>query len=103
MEIVVVAMLREYTQLRHGASGGWNRGSAPARGDKLFKDGKEVGHLTSAIKSPKLNANIALGYVRREVNAAETKLTLRSTVDSNDKESICSISPYWPCSSYAQS
>ena len=75
----------------------------PVRGDKLFKDGKEVGHITSAIKSPALNANIALGYVRREVNAAETKLTFRITVDRNDEESICSISPYWPCSSYAQS
>src|SRR6266487_2297920 len=38
----------------------------PARGDKLFKDGKEIGYITSAIASPMLKANIALGYVRRE-------------------------------------
>ena len=50
----------------------------PARGDKLFKDGKEVGHITSAIKSPALNANIALGYVRREVNQIESEVTLRT-------------------------
>jgi folate-binding protein YgfZ len=48
----------------------------PARGDKLFKDGKEVGYITSAIASPILKANIALGYARREVNAVGTGLKL---------------------------
>jgi len=50
----------------------------PAHGDKLFKDGKEVGHITSAIASPALKANIALGYVRRGANAVGAELTLRS-------------------------
>jgi folate-binding protein YgfZ len=50
----------------------------PAKGDKLFQEGKEVGYLTSAIKSPTLNANIALGYVRREANTIGTELTLRT-------------------------
>ena len=50
----------------------------PARGDKLFKDGKEVGHITSAIFSPALKANIALGYVRRETTTEGTELKLRS-------------------------
>ena len=54
--------------------------SLPAKGDKLFHDGKEVGYLTSAIKSPALNANIALGYVRREANAIGTELILRTAV-----------------------
>jgi folate-binding protein YgfZ len=53
----------------------------PAKGDKLFHDGKEVGYVTSAVKSAALNANIALGYVRREANAPGTKLILRSTAD----------------------
>ncbi len=48
----------------------------PARGDKLFKDGKEVGHITSATVSPALAASIALGYVRRECFTAGTELTL---------------------------
>ena len=52
--------------------------SLPARGDKLFKDGKEVGHITSAIASPTLKANIALGYVRRGADAAGTELELQS-------------------------
>jgi folate-binding protein YgfZ len=50
----------------------------PARGDKLFHEGKEVGHLTSAAKSTRLNANLALGYVRKECNAIGTELTLRN-------------------------
>ena len=50
----------------------------PTRGDKLFKDGKEVGHITSATISPALSANIALGYVRREWLAAGTELTLET-------------------------
>src|SRR5271170_4243379 len=39
----------------------------PARGDKLFFNTKEVGYITSAVKSP-LFGNIALGYARREIN-----------------------------------
>jgi folate-binding protein YgfZ len=50
----------------------------PARGDRLFKDGKEVGHVTSAVFSPALKANLALGYARREANAVGTELKLRS-------------------------
>jgi len=50
----------------------------PVQGDKLFKDGKEVGHITSACHSPNPQGgtNIALGYVRREVFALGTELTV---------------------------
>jgi len=50
----------------------------PAKGDKLFHDGREVGHITSAVHSPAFSGNLALGYVRREVNAVGTELKLRS-------------------------
>jgi folate-binding protein YgfZ len=50
----------------------------PKRGDKLFHTGKEVGYITSAVKSPSLNTNIALGYVRREANQIGTELTLQT-------------------------
>ena len=50
----------------------------PQRGDKLFFNGKEAGHVTSAVKSPTLNQIIALGYVRREANQIGNELTLRS-------------------------
>lgn len=50
----------------------------PRAGDKLFHDGKEMGYVTSAVKSPALNANIALGYVRREANGVGTELMLKT-------------------------
>ncbi|MGH7953064.1 MAG: YgfZ/GcvT domain-containing protein [Limisphaerales bacterium] len=50
----------------------------PQKNDKLFRDGKEIGCITSAVKSPVLNANIALGYVRREANQIGNELKLRT-------------------------
>jgi len=50
----------------------------PARGDKLFMAGKEVGYITSAVHSPTLQGNIPLGYDRREVNQIRNKVTLHS-------------------------
>lgn len=50
----------------------------PGKGAKLVKDGREVGVLTSAKFSPRLQANFALGYVRREANAIGTELTLQT-------------------------
>ena len=43
-------------------------GSQPAsKGDKISKDGHEVGWVTSSAYSPNLKTAIALGYLRREV------------------------------------
>ena len=53
-------------------------GVPPVRGDKLFHAGMEVGHVTSAVKSPVFKANIALGYVRREAIQAGNELILRT-------------------------
>jgi folate-binding protein YgfZ len=50
----------------------------PAKGGKLFRDGKEVGTITSAVNSLKLGAPIALGYVRREHLEPGTELGLAS-------------------------
>jgi len=47
----------------------------PSRGEKLFSGGKEIGHITSAVRSPTFG-NIALGYVRREANAIGNELQL---------------------------
>jgi len=52
--------------------------SLPIKGDKLFVEGKEVGSITSAIASPKLKQNIALGIVRKEAAAVGTELKLHS-------------------------
>jgi len=50
----------------------------PLRGDKLMHGGREVGHITSALASPALRRNIALGYVRKECNAIGTGLVLQT-------------------------
>lgn len=48
----------------------------PLRGDKLVHEGKDAGYVTSSLKSPSFNRNIAMGYVRKEVNQPGTRLTL---------------------------
>ena len=48
----------------------------PGRGTKLFRDGKDIGYITSSCRSPALKTNIALGYVRREHNAAGTEMAM---------------------------
>ena len=50
--------------------------SLPPKGEKLFFSGKEVGHVTSAIRSPTLKANIALGIVRRDAHRVGEQLSL---------------------------
>lgn len=52
--------------------------AVPARGEKLFKDGREVGYLTSSALSPKHSAMVALAYVRKEANAPGEKLQFGS-------------------------
>ena len=58
----------------------------PQRGDKLFREGREIGYITSAVKSPMLDANIALGYVRREANQIGTDLVLRTAAGESSGE-----------------
>lgn len=38
---------------------------AVPRGSRLYRDGKDVGEVTSAVRSPRLQRGIALAYVRR--------------------------------------
>ena len=60
----------------------------PVRGDKLFKDGNEVGYVTSAVASPTFKANIALGYVRRECNQPGQTLDLHCSGGGNKVEVV---------------
>ncbi len=48
----------------------------PVKGDKLFHDNQEVGWVTSAAWSPRLQRAVALGYVRREHLVAGTLLRI---------------------------
>ena len=51
----------------------------PAQGDKLFRENKEVGYVTSALASPTFRRKIAMGYVRCECNKPGTELVLRTS------------------------
>ncbi len=71
----VIARIRTYGQVAKTLRGlhlPAGLASLPARGDKLFADDKEVGHLTSVVPG------FALGYLRKEHNAPGTQLTVRS-------------------------
>ena len=59
----------------------------PTRGDRLLKDDKEVGWLTSVTTSPTLGRPIALGYVRREHGEPGTRLR----IDRPDTDMIAEV------------
>jgi folate-binding protein YgfZ len=76
----VIARIRTYGQVAKSLRGlrlADDLKSLPVKGDKLFYGEKEIGYITSAVSSPALKANVALGYVRREANEIGTELTLR--------------------------
>lgn len=50
----------------------------PMKGDKLMRNGREAGSITSARESAFLRGRFALGYVRKESNAPGTELILVS-------------------------
>jgi len=50
--------------------------SLPAKGEKLFAAGKEVGQITSAVMSSALKANLALAIVRNDANQVGAELGL---------------------------
>src|SRR5215813_11828688 len=52
--------------------------SVPSRGDVLKKEGKEIGTITSALRSPTLNSLIALGYVKYGFFEIGTDLDIES-------------------------
>jgi aminomethyltransferase len=54
--------------------GDWR--SLPEPGTRLLHEGKPVGYVTSAVRSPALDRPVALGYVRREAAQAGTRLQL---------------------------
>jgi folate-binding protein YgfZ len=77
----VISRIRTYSEVAKALRGlrlANDLKSLPKKGDKLFSDGKEAGFVTSATASPRLNANIALAYVKREVNQPGTELMLRT-------------------------
>lgn len=79
----VIARIRTYGQVAKSLRGlrfDESCPSLPNHGDKLFHEGKEVGNVTSSTLSPLLKTAIALGYVRKEANAAGTELTCKGAL-----------------------
>jgi folate-binding protein YgfZ len=48
------------------------------RGAKLFRDGKDVGQVTSSVVSPRLGATLALAYIRRGSERPGTTLEVEA-------------------------
>jgi glycine cleavage system T protein len=48
----------------------------PQKGDKVMKDGQEMGYITSGVVSPTLEKTVALGYLRREFADAGQSVTI---------------------------
>ncbi|MGZ5546207.1 MAG: CAF17-like 4Fe-4S cluster assembly/insertion protein YgfZ [Limisphaerales bacterium] len=77
----VIARIRTYGQVAKALRGirfelGAN---VPPHGEKIFHEEKEVGWVTSAVYSPKLERPIALGYVRKECNQIGTVLVVNNS------------------------
>jgi folate-binding protein YgfZ len=74
----VIARIRTYGQVAKALRGlRVTSGPLPKKGDKLLAGQKEVGYIASSVHSPALQADIALGYVRREHHAIGTQLAWR--------------------------
>lgn len=89
----VISRIRAFGQVAKSLRGlrlSRDAAELPQRGEKLFHDGKEVGYLTSAVRSPAMQANIALGYVRRECNEPGTGLRVGSP-DSGLHATVCTL------------
>ena len=56
----------------------------PTADAAVHVDGREIGRVTSATRSPLLAANIALAYLRNLYCVAGTRATIEATVDSRE-------------------
>jgi tRNA-modifying protein YgfZ len=61
-------------------------GAAFAHGNRLFKDGAEVGQVTSSVHSPRLNQVIALAYLKRGFQAPGSELIVEPESDGRTAE-----------------
>jgi aminomethyltransferase len=69
----VIARVRTYGQVAKSLRR-LKLGGDVTKGAKLFLGDKEVGYVTSVVRSPALNAVVGLGYVRREANIKGAEL-----------------------------
>jgi folate-binding protein YgfZ len=70
-----IARIRTYGHVNRSLVGiQFQSDKAAAAGAKIWRDDKDVGHVTSSVFSPRRKSAIALGYVRRGSNEVGTQL-----------------------------
>ena len=57
-------------------------GELPKSGDHIVAGGREIGRITSAVRSPALSINLALGFVHRDFTDPGTAVTIASSSGS---------------------
>jgi folate-binding protein YgfZ len=67
--------------------------AAPLQGDVLYKEGQEVGRVTSAAFSPMLSTVLALGYAKRASSELGSALTIR-TAAGDVRAVVCDLPFY---------
>ncbi len=67
-------------------------GPAPGAASEVFHEGDLVGHVTSAVDSPRYGGEIALGYVRREV---PTGSVVEVGAVGGPKATVQELAPGW--------
>ena len=87
----VISRIRTYSEISKALRGlrlADDLKALPGKGEKLYKEGKEAGYVTSAIRSPRLGANIALAYVKKEANQAGAELMLRGAAGESSAKIV---------------
>lgn len=67
--------------------------TAPSQGDVLYKEGQEVGRVTSAVFSPMLSTVLALGYAKRAASEPGTVLTVLG--GSGEAQAVVTEFPFY--------
>jgi folate-binding protein YgfZ len=83
---VVISRIRNYSEVARALRAFRIQGKLqemPARGTKLFHDGKEAGYLTSVTRSLAGEKVLALGYVRKEFNRTGAELKIASPTEGS--------------------
>ena len=75
-EVIVRVLDRGHGRVARRLVGLTLRGADAAPGAAIASDGKEIGRVTSATRSPALGQPIALGYVHRDFVAPGTAVTI---------------------------
>lgn len=90
----VVARMDTYGNVRRKLVGLVLReGAIPPKGAKLFSGDREVGWISSAARSPQLDAVIALGFPLRDFSIPDTALTI--AVEGKRVEATVAALPFY--------